>query len=147
MFEKPTKKVKVKKYIARRSKTERAIWIKALDDLVSKMVRQRDGKCINCRGTERLTCSHFWNRNKMGTRWSLTNCDAACWTCHKYHLEKQKQGWYRTFKLNQLGESEYLQLEYEASSPTKFTVNELKILYKDLEEQYKLLLLNNYKRI
>jgi hypothetical protein len=139
-FPKPTKKIKQKKPIRRQRKTERAEWIRALDKLVSETVRKRDKRCLRCGSTKRLTCSHFWNRNKIGTRWRWENLDTFCMPCHFYHLEKQKHDWYRDFKLKQLGESEYLQLEYEASRLTKFTVNELKVLYKVLTEEAKMIL-------
>lgn len=120
-------------------KTERQKLVKKLDDIVSKIVRLRDKNCIRCGSTKALTCSHFWNRNRKSTRWDLDNCDAACFPCHMFHLEKQKMGWYRDFKLKQLGTDKYELLEVRANTTTKYDVIDLEIMYRQFVEQYKLM--------
>lgn len=63
----------------------------------------------------------------------MDNCDTACWACHKYRLEHAKQGWYRTFKLKQLGKDRYDYLEVKAHSPAGWNKNDLKILLLSYE--------------
>lgn len=140
MFPKPKKVKGVKRYfLPRFGKSERKKLIKKIDDLVSKIVRERDKKCIYdpSHSTKWLTCSHFWNRGKMGTRFDLENCDAACWPCHKWRLEKQKNGWYRDFKLKQLGEERYTLLEYRSKNNPHFKEVELQILFEELKKHEK----------
>ena len=120
-------------------KTERQKLVKKLDDIVSKIVRKRDGICICCGTDKKLTCSHYWNRDKKGTRWDLDNCDSACWPCHKYRLEGRKNGWYKDFMLEKLGQEKYDLLEYRANTTTKYTVIDLDIMYRQFVEQYKLM--------
>lgn len=59
--------------------------IQSLDDVVSKIVRKRDGQCITCRSTENLTCSHFYSRRFINTRFSLLNTACQCWDCNLRH--------------------------------------------------------------
>lgn len=92
------------------------IWsLTKADTEFSIFIRKRDKKCVRCGSTKRLTCSHFWARQHKGTRFDLENCDTVCWMpCHKYHWEKEKQGAYRDFKINQLGMARYQALEARA---------------------------------
>lgn len=99
-------------------KTKSRIWsVKKADAEFSKFIRERDGKCARCGTTKNLTCSHFWPRQHKSTRFDPKNCVAVCWMpCHKYHWEKEKQGAYRDFMLNWLGEEEYELLRIRARS-------------------------------
>lgn len=56
-----------------------------LDRLTSLIVRARDGRCVTCGTTEGLTCSHYFKRRFLATRWSLTNCHAQCAPCNERH--------------------------------------------------------------
>lgn len=103
------------------------------DKLFSEWIRKRDGKCVKpgCGATERLQCSHFWPRKVSATRFDPENCDTLCYTCHygdRYHgWEYAKQGEYRTFKINQLGEERYQKLEerYNTFMPQKEAIEQL----------------------
>ena len=55
----------------------------------------------------------------MSTRFDPDNCIAACYSCHYFKLEKEKQGTYRTIMLEWLGEEKYKQLEDKANKQTK----------------------------
>ena len=59
--------------------------IAALDSVVSKIVRKRDGHCLTCGTEDDLTCSHFYKRRFHSTRWSLANCHAQCSSCNNRH--------------------------------------------------------------
>lgn len=89
---------------------------KKADILLSKYIRERDGKCVRCGKLTGLTNSHFWSRIHSATRYDPDNCDALCWLpCH-YTWEHEKQGEYRDFKLRQLGPKRYKALEARARS-------------------------------
>ena len=92
------------------------IWsLTKADTEFSLFIRNRDKKCVRCGSIKRLTNSHFWARQHKGTRFDPENCDAVCWMpCHKYHWEKEKQGAYRDFKINQLGMPRYQAMEARA---------------------------------
>lgn len=83
---KPIKDTKSKR---KRPVSERKQLVKKLDDIVSLIVRKRDGGCVtpgNCYGP--LTCSHFYDRTNWGIRWSLINTNAQCSAhnnSHNYH--------------------------------------------------------------
>lgn len=52
--------------------------IRALDKIVSQIVRARDKSCIQCGTTLSLTCGHLFSRVAYSTRWDLSNCYAQC---------------------------------------------------------------------
>lgn len=76
------------------------------DILFSKMIRERDGKCLFCGSEENLTCSHFYNRNKKSLRFHPDNCDTLCVRCHQ-KVEGDKAGYYREWKIKRLGEAKF----------------------------------------
>lgn len=107
------------------------------DVLFSKMVRERDGRCMFCGSTEKsLQCSHFWGRSNKATRFHPLNVEALCFYCHMTN-ESNKQGFYREYKLKQLGEDGYIELERLARSIKPYTKYEKKVLNGILKEQYK----------
>ena len=59
------------------------IW--QLDIQTSRIVRQRDRKCVTCGTTRNLQCSHFYSRRYLGVRFNLLNCNAMCADCNKRH--------------------------------------------------------------
>ncbi len=85
---------------------------KKADIEFSKWIRVRDGKCLRCKTTQNLTNSHFWSRNKSALRYEPDNCITLCaWKCHIYGWEKEKQGAYRDFMIERLGEPRYEELK------------------------------------
>jgi len=115
----PKRKTKTLSAYAKRSKSlakPKPIKTKKADELFSKYIRERDGKCSRCGKVGRLTNSHYWSRIHSGTRYDPENCDSLCWLpCH-YTWEHEKQGDYRDFKLKQLGQERYDELEKRARS-------------------------------
>lgn len=110
------------------------------DTLFSIMIRERDGnKCIWCskRAPEwRMTNSHYWGRKDKIHRFDPLNCDCLCFTCHEEN-ESNKQGKYREYKIAQLGEPKYMDMQrkhYQESK--KYGVFEKAKLFKILKEQY-----------
>jgi hypothetical protein len=60
-----------------------------LDRVTSLIVRKRDGMCVTCGEArpEFLTCSHFYKRVWVNTRWDLRNCHCQCADCNQLHNE------------------------------------------------------------
>lgn len=91
------------------------------DSKFSRYIRGRDNwTCQKCgkqydEGAQGLQNSHFWSRGRWSTRFDPKNCDALCYGCHA-QVESNKQGWYRTFKIQQLGSKGYKDLEKRANS-------------------------------
>ena len=108
------------------------------DILFSKMVRERDGKCLFCfKGPEwKLECSHFWGRGNKATRWDPSNAETLCFQCHAKN-EANKQGFYREWKLKQIGEEGYRLLELKHDTIKPYGKYEKKLLNEILKEQYK----------
>lgn len=59
-------------------RASRKALVKKLDNLVSLIVRLRDGRCIQCHSKESLTCGHLFSRTAYSTRWDLGNCYGQC---------------------------------------------------------------------
>lgn len=112
------------------------------DKLFSVMIRERDkDTCVFCPKSAtdgwRMTNSHYWGRGDKIHRFDPLNCDTLCFECHQKH-ESNKQGYYRTWKINQLGEEVYKVMEvnhYQGSK--KYGAYEKALLNKILKEQYK----------
>ena len=139
---KPTLKQAVKIIKKQEKALSRKSLIDKLDDVVSLLVRKlahyrciRYGKFHGPK-SKNLTCTHYWSRVHMGTRWDLDNLDAACWfPCHKYKLEGEKQGWYRNFMINKLGQKGFDKLEMKANTITKFSSSDLLLLLRDFQQK------------
>jgi len=109
------------------------------DKLFSEMIRERDNwKCVFCgRSREQgytLQNSHYWGRGNKTTRFDPLNCDTLCFTCHSTH-EGSKQGFYREWKLKQLGEKVYKDLEKRARATGHYGVYEKKLVWEALKQQ------------
>ena len=79
----------------------------------SKMIRERDGRCLKCGREDMLDCSHFWTRKYSSTRYNFNNCIALCRGCH-FKWEIEKQGEYMDFMVKLLGRKKYKVLEKRA---------------------------------
>lgn len=119
------------------------IKIDSRDNLFSKMIRERDNwTCQFCNtkyepGSRGLQNSHFWGRGDKIHRFDPKNCDALCAGCHFRH-EGNKQGFYRDWKIKQLGEELYNKMEKDHYQKTKkYGKFEKDALIKILREQYK----------
>lgn len=57
------------------------------DELVRKIIRLRDKKCVtfDCPRTLGLHVSHYIKRGVLALRWSLQNCNGACDPCNELH--------------------------------------------------------------
>lgn len=111
------------------------IEIAKLDSMFSKIVKKRDRyRCMLCgqRFTENfpegLECSHYWRRSNKTTRFDLRNADSLCCLCHHLH-EGKKKGFYRDWKIKQLGQEGFDDLERLARSVGRFgEVEKMEIL-------------------
>lgn len=125
------------------------IKIDKADQIFSKYIRLRDGRCVYCGSQNNLTNSHYHSRRKESVRFDTENCDTLCLKCHLI-LEHEK-GWtkgthnggkvelpklYTSFKLRQLGQKRYDALLLRANTfkkkDRKFSYLIAKKLYDDL---------------
>ena len=69
-------------------KSRRSSLIKALDALVSRQVRERDGyRCRKCgvnRSGGRVYHHHIFTKIRLTTRWDLKNGVTLCFYCHRW---------------------------------------------------------------
>jgi len=91
------------------------------DKVFSLRIRERDKKCLFCGRMApqvQLQCSHFWSRRYSATRYSQINCITLCASDH-WKVEKEKQGYYRDFMMQWLGEKDYDELRLVAHTTVK----------------------------
>lgn len=61
---------------------KRQAWMKKSDVLFSKLVRDRDGACVNCMSTTNLQCAHLISRSYKAIRTNFDNAVTLCRGCH-----------------------------------------------------------------
>jgi len=92
--------------IKRKKRTPHKILTDRLDEVVSLIVRKRDGRCVqwedgNCAGP--LQCGHLITRSKQSVRWDLINCNAQCAghnMAHEYNPHPYTLWWIRKYGLD-----------------------------------------------
>lgn len=117
-------------------KPTRKSLVKALDTIVSLIVRARDKQCVNCGTRFNLTCGHLFSRTNYSTRWDLTNCNCQCRGCNLKHDHNPYpyQEWWK----EQYGE-QYYHLLYQTWSRSEkyhWTDGDLRELLDDLTNYY-----------
>lgn len=138
---------KPRKRLRAKSITSRAKLKDYLTTVTHLIVKVKGGfKCVRCGkqyklGDPGLTASHFWNSTKWKTRYVFDNIDPLCWGCHSGVWEHNKQGEYRTYKINQLGQARYDELERMSNMIANWTEFQL----RDMLKKYVIILLS-YKR-
>ncbi len=110
------------------------IWSDAVADAkFSLYIRERDGKCVRCKGLDELQCSHFFDRQHSGTRYDGDNCDTLCKGCHYGRAdgwEHDKEGAYIRWKLRQLGPERFEAMEARARSTANRQEEIMKLMRK-----------------
>lgn len=61
---------------------------KIADDLFSKYIRARDGRCQKCGTDQNLQCAHIFSRGYGQIRYDLQNAVALCRGCHRFFTDR-----------------------------------------------------------
>ena len=115
--------------------------VKKLDEVVSKYIRLRDKKCVQCGKAEKLSNGHVFSRRAYNTRWDVSedgNCHTQCWGCNFSH-GKDTYDYYRWY-VDKFGQDRFDELRREFKKSVKYTTAELEELYEKLKETYEELL-------
>lgn len=118
--------------------------VKKLDEVVSKYIRLRDKKCVQCGKEEKLSNGHVFSRRAYNTRWDVSedgNCHTQCWGCNFSH-GKDNYDYYRWY-VDKFGQDRFDELRREFKKSVKYTTAELEELYEKLKETYEELLNEN----
>ena len=112
-------------------KSRRAYLIKALDDLVSKQVRERDGyKCRKCGRTGKVFHHHIHTKIRLATRWILENGVTVCFWCHRWAHSAPEE--FRQWVLTWMTPDAYDQLYLWSQTRSGYHDIDLEWLLKDL---------------
>lgn len=101
--------------------------IEDLDEVVSKIVRLRDGRrCVLCGSTYRPQAGHLWKRGVYATRWDLDNV----WTqCPKHNIDHNvRPEPFMNYVAAKIGEERYDALRRRAGTWRKISDAELQEL-------------------
>ena len=118
--------------------TRRKRIVKKLDAVVSKYIRLRDKKCVQCGKQENLSNGHVFSRRAYNTRWDVSedgNCHTQCWGCNFSH-GKDNYDYYKWY-VDKFGQERFDKLRLEYRESVKFTTVELEELYEELTKTYK----------
>jgi 5-methylcytosine-specific restriction endonuclease McrA len=100
------------------------------DATFSDYIRARDRwTCQRCKRyfpegqRNGVHCSHFIGRRKQGTRFEPDNADALCHGCHQ-QMEDLKGTEYRDWKMLQLGEQRFYEMQRQGTAVKKWKAGE-----------------------
>jgi len=111
---------------------------KKLDTAWSKVVRLQAGnKCEVCSKTEYLNAHHIVGKRNLRLRWELYNGVSLCSGCHTLKTDSAHQNpvWFEKWLKEDRGE-DYKLIEATMNEIKKWTVDEMLVKLKELEELY-----------
>jgi len=112
--------------------------VKELDRVVSLYIRARDGECVVCGSTQRLTNGHLFSRNSHSTRWDITddgNCHCQCVSCNFSHefCPYPFERWYQ----KKFGMKKYDDLYFRFHQSVKFKDYQLQEMIDEVNRKIK----------
>lgn len=112
-------------------------YIKILQQLVNRYVRQRDGNfCISCNKEVqgKIDAGHMFSvGNYPSVRFDLRNINSQCIRCNQYNGGSLLE--YRKYLIEKIGLIEFEDLEFKAHQNRQFDISEI----KEMIEEYKIL--------
>ena len=116
-------------------KSARQKAVKYTDDWMSRYIRRRDGRCVQCGKTEGLTNGHLITRKKYATRWLEKNCYCQCRGCNMMHAHQPEI--FTDWWISKHGEEEYHEMVRLSNQNTKLTTAEIRELGDYYKAKYK----------
>jgi|GEM_PF-3050634 len=117
---------------------KRRTLVDKLDEIVSLYIRKRDGKCVQCGSTDRLTNGHLFPGRYQPLTWDIRTdgiCHTQCWPHNYKHVYHQAD--YYEWYIRKFGIERFLALKREYYGGTgKLSDKQLKTLYISVKEKY-----------
>jgi hypothetical protein len=117
-------------------KLSRKALVKKLDKVCSMYIRARDGKCVICGSTDKLTNGHLFSRTSYSTRWDSVkggNNHCQCWGCNYRHEFDSYQ--YNRWYISKFGQAKWEKLHQRYKAVKKFKDFELQEMIDDFEQK------------
>ena len=116
-------------------KSERTILEKELWDATAEYVKKRDGCCVTCGTTDKLTISHWIPAGKQILRYDLHNCNCQCSSCNNAH--NNYKYFYDDYILKTYGNAEFLRMTKQAINfdSWKWSINELREMLAEMRQR------------
>ena len=125
----------------KKKKSNRQKLIKQLDELASKIVRKRDGRCMLCGNKETLQAHHYIVTKGRSTkyRWDLRNLITLCYACHLYKVHSTASIQYidmlkKSAIMNHIATEEEIDKIKNDFTLANFSIGDLETIKKELEE-------------
>jgi len=113
--------------------TERKKWMKKLDNLWAKKIKERDKfTCQRCKSkSKRLNACHFYSRNNKTLRWDMDNGVCLCVGCHFWGHQNPAEftEWFKSW----VGKEVFEQLQIKRNNKIKISLANLKLIYLQLK--------------
>lgn len=132
-----------------KSPDDKSKWIGKVDKVFSEFIRLRDAiasnmqgytRCISCgdiKFWKSLDCGHYQNRKFMYLRFNEHNCNSQCRICNRFNEGNKVE--YRKGLVKKIGESAVQLLDERYNWPAGFTVDGLKLMFKEYSEKVKVM--------
>jgi hypothetical protein len=103
-----------------------------LDKICGQIVRSK-GSCERCKSNKFIQCCHVFSRKFNNTRWDIeNNLLCLCASCHRWAHDNPIL--FTEFVRKYFGEEKYQILKEKHNLITKYTLEDLQIKLKVLEE-------------
>lgn len=109
--------------------------VKALDQVIRDILKDRDDYCVCCgksRHETNLQVGHYISRRYYVVRWDLDNCHAQCGGCNIIHNRNPAP--YTLFMERKFGNNKIEELEAKIKEHDRFTRLELEELLTNLRK-------------
>ena len=128
-----------RKQVMKKELLTKSDYIKILQQLINRYVRQRDGNfCISCNKqvSGKIDAGHMFSvGNYPSVRFDLRNISSQCIKCNQYNGGSLLE--YRKHLIEKIGIEEFEDLERLAHQNRQFTVNEIKEMIETYKQKTK----------
>lgn len=120
----------------RRSKKPNRILEYRLDELFSKLVRERaEHRCEKCHKLDgKMDCSHLYGRRMRSVRFDPENAACHCTTCHRWLTERPIE--FAEWIVNHLGRERADALRLRAHKSLTRTPSQRRDLYEAMKAEF-----------
>lgn len=128
-----------RKQVMKKELLTKSDYIKILQQLVNRYVRQRDGNfCISCnkKVSGKIDAGHMFSvGNYPSVRFDLRNISSQCIKCNQYNGGSLLE--YRKHLIEKIGLQEFEDLERLAHQNRQFTIDEIKEMIETYKQKTK----------
>lgn len=118
-----------------KKKRSRKQLVKLIDQMISKIIRTLEPRCVLCGSEEKLGAGHIFSRRAYATRWDLSeegNVHTQCWPCNFLHVRDPYP--YFNWYIKKFGQKKLDELRMRYNQETHYKTIELEEMLNQLKE-------------